>query len=49
MRNLSFFRSADIVRIIKYRRLIWAGHVARIEEGKDPFKILTGKPTRKET
>ena len=29
------------------RRLRWAGHVARIEEGRSAFKILTGKPTRK--
>ena len=29
------------------RRLRWAGHVARIEEGWSVFKILTGKPTRK--
>ena len=25
----------------------WAGHVARIEEGRSAFKILTGKPTGK--
>ena len=25
----------------------WAGHVARIEEGRNAFKILTGKPTEK--
>ena len=25
----------------------WAGHVARMEEGRSAFKILTGKPTRK--
>ena len=31
--------------IIKSRRLRWAGHVARMEEGRSPFKILTGKPT----
>ena len=23
----------------------WAGHVARMEEGRSAFKILTGKPT----
>ena len=23
----------------------WAGHVARMEEGRSTFKILTGKPT----
>ena len=31
--------------MIKSRRLRWAGHVARIEEGMSAFKILTGKPT----
>ena len=25
----------------------WAGHVARMEEGRSDFKILTGEPTRK--
>ena len=25
----------------------WAGHVARMEEGKRAFKVLTGKPTGK--
>ena len=36
-----------IVRIIKSRRLRWAGHVARMEEGSSALKILTGKPTGK--
>ena len=35
------------VRVIKSRRLRWAGHVARMEEGRSVFKILTGKPTGK--
>ena len=34
-----------IVSVIKSRRLRWAGHVARMEEGRSTFKILTGKPT----
>ena len=33
--------------VIKSRRLRWAGHVARMEEGRSTFKILTGKPTGK--
>ena len=41
------YRSPNIVRVIKYRRLTWAGHVARMEEGRSAFKILTGKPTGK--
>ena len=41
------YRSLNIVRVIKSRRLKWAGHVARMEEGRSAFKILTGKPRRK--
>ena len=33
--------------MIKSRRLRWAGHVPRMEEGRSAFKILTGKPTGK--
>ena len=39
--------SPNIVRVFESRKLRWAGHVARMEEGKSAFKILTGKPTRK--
>ena len=38
---------ANIVRVIKSRRLRWAGHLARMEEGRSAFKILTGTPARK--
>ena len=34
-------------RVIKSRRLRWAGHVARMEEGRSAFKMLIGKPTEK--
>ena len=37
------------VRVIKSRRLRWAGHVARKEEGRSSFKILTGNPTGRRT
>ena len=43
----SLYRSPNIVGVIKSRRLRWAGHVARMEEGRSAFKILTGKPTGK--
>ena len=33
--------------LIKSRRLRWAGHVARMEEGRSVFKILAGIPTGK--
>ena len=44
---LYLYRSRNIVRVIKSRILRWSGHVARMEEGRSPFKILTGKPTGK--
>ena len=33
--------------MIKSRRLRWAGLLARMEEGRNAFKILTGKPAGK--
>ena len=42
----SLYRSPNIVRVIKSRRLRWAGHVARMEGGS-AFRILTGKPIGK--
>ena len=41
------YRSPNIVRVIKSRRLRWAGNVARMEEGRSAFEILPGKPTGK--
>ena len=43
----SLYRSPNVVRVIKSRRLRWAGHVAKKEEGRGAFKTLTGKPTGK--
>ena len=41
------YSSPNIVRVIKWRRLRWAGHVARMEEGRDVHKVLVGKPEGK--
>jgi hypothetical protein len=41
------YRSTNLVRLVKSRRLRWTCHVARMEEGRSAFKILTGKPTGK--
>jgi hypothetical protein len=38
----NLYRFLNIVRVIKSRRLRWAGYVARMEEGRSAFKILTG-------
>ena len=41
------YRSPNILRLIKYRRLRWAGLVARMEESRGAFTMLRDKPTRK--
>ena len=41
------YRSPNIVRVIKSIRLRWAGHLARMEEGRSAFKIFTGQLTGK--
>ena len=43
------YRSHNIASVVgfKFRRSIWAGHVIKMEEGRNTFKLLTGKPTRK--
>ena len=40
------YRSPNVVKVIKFRRLRWAGHVDRMENGGSSF-ILTGKHTGK--
>jgi hypothetical protein len=34
----------SIIRIIKSRRMRWAGHVARMGEKRKAYRILVGKP-----
>jgi hypothetical protein len=36
-----------IVRVVKSRRMKWAGHVARIGEGRGVHRVLVGKPEGK--
>jgi hypothetical protein len=36
--------SPNIVRVIKSRRMRWAGLVARMEEGRGVYRVLVGKP-----
>jgi len=40
-------RSPNVVKVIKSTRLRWSNYVARMEEGRRAFKMLTGKPTGK--
>jgi len=41
------YSSPNIFRMIKSRRTRWAGHVARIGEGRGVYRILVGKPEGK--
>ena len=41
------YSSPDIVRVIKSKRMRWAGHVARMEERRGVFRALVGKPEGK--
>jgi hypothetical protein len=43
--NLYFSPSA--IRLIKSRRMRWAGHVARMGLKKNAYRILVGKPEEK--
>ena len=36
-----------MIRVIESRRLRWAGHVAKMKEGRSAFKILIGTPAGK--
>jgi hypothetical protein len=40
----NLYSSPNIVRVIKAKRLRWAGHVARMEEGKGVHRVLVGRP-----
>ena len=40
--------SPNIVRVIKWRRMRWAGHVARMGEERE-YKVLGGETGGKET
>jgi hypothetical protein len=41
------YSSPDIVRVIKARRMRWAGHVARMGEVRGAYNILVGRPEGK--
>jgi len=41
------YSSPNIVRVIKSRRIRWAGHVARMGEERGAYGVLVGKPEGK--
>jgi hypothetical protein len=40
----NLYSSSSIIRMVKSRRIRWAGHVARIEENRNSYRILVRKP-----
>ena len=40
----NLYSSPNIVRVIKSRRMRWAGHVARMDEERGVYRVLVGKP-----
>jgi hypothetical protein len=41
------YSSPNIIRMIKLRRMRWPGHVARMRETRNAYRILVGKPEGK--
>jgi hypothetical protein len=37
----------SIIRIIKLRRMRWTGHVVRMGEKRNAYRLLVGKPEKK--
>jgi hypothetical protein len=40
----ALYSSPSIIRIIKSRRMRWAGHVAQMGEKRNAYRLLVGKP-----
>ena len=38
------YSSPSIVRVIKSRKMIWTGHLARMGEERGVYRVLVGKP-----
>jgi hypothetical protein len=43
----SLYSSPNIVRVIKSMRMRWAGHVARMGEGRGVYRVLVRRPEGK--
>jgi hypothetical protein len=40
----NLYSSLNIIRMIKSRRMSWAGHVPRMEAKRNSYRIVVGKP-----
>jgi hypothetical protein len=41
------YSSSSIIRIIKLRRMRWAGHVVQLGEKRNAYRLLVGEPEGK--
>jgi hypothetical protein len=41
------YSSLNVVRVIKSRRMRWAGHVACMGDGRGAYRVLVGRPEGK--
>jgi len=41
------YSSPNIIRVIKSRKMRWAGHLARLGERRDVYSVLMGTPEGK--
>ena len=43
----ALYSSRNIIRNLKSRRLRWAGHIAHMEQFRNAYRVLVGKPEGK--
>jgi hypothetical protein len=43
----NLYSSPNIIRVIKSRRMRWAGHMARMGEGRGVYRVLVWRPEGK--
>ena len=43
MRSFDLYCSLTIFQVIKSRRMVWAGRVARIRESRGVYRVLVGR------
>ena len=43
----ALYSSPNIIRNLKSRRLRWTGHVAHMEQSRNAYRVLAGKPEGK--
>jgi hypothetical protein len=44
---IPFYSSPSVIRMIKSRRMRWAGHITRMGKKKNAYRILVRKPDGK--